>query len=42
MSKKNDTTEPKAPQAVSTQFSEQVVKQRLKPNPLSQFSLDED
>ncbi|WP_201548838.1 ATPase [Psychrobacter sp. Pi2-1] len=42
MSKKNDTTEPKAPQAVSTQFSEQVVEQRLKPNPLSQFSLDED
>jgi len=30
------------PQAVSTQFSEQVVEQRLKPNPLSQFSLDED
>ncbi|MGP9557338.1 ATPase [Psychrobacter sp. AOP7-A1-24] len=42
MSKKNDTTEPKAPQAVSTQFNEQVVEQRLKPNPLSQFSLDED
>jgi len=42
MSQKNDTTEPKAPQAVSTQFSEQVVEQRLKPNPLSQFSLDED
>lgn len=42
MSQKNDTTEPKSPQAVSTQFSEQVIEQRLQPNPLSQFSMDED
>lgn len=42
MSQKNDTTEPKAPQAVSSQFSEQVVEERLTPNPLSQFSMDKD
>lgn len=42
MSQKNDTTEPAALQAVSAQFSEQVVEQRLTPNPLSQFSMDED
>ncbi|GAA0807321.1 ATPase [Psychrobacter piscatorii] len=40
MSQKNDTTEPEAPQAVSSQFSEQVVEERLTPNPLSQFSMD--
>jgi polyphosphate kinase 2 (PPK2 family) len=42
MSKKNNTTEPVAPQAVSAQFSEEVVQQRLKPNPLNQFSMDKD
>lgn len=42
MSKKNNTTEPVAPQAVSAQFSEEVVEQRLTPNPLSQFSMDKD
>ena len=42
MSQKNDTTEPKVPQGVSAQFSEQVVEQRLVPNPLSQFSMDEN
>lgn len=42
MSQKNDTTEPEAPQAVSSQFSEQVVEERLTPNPLSQFSMDKD
>lgn len=41
MSKKNNTTET-APQAVSASFSEAVVEQRLTPNPLSQFSMDED
>ncbi|WP_286740803.1 ATPase [Psychrobacter sp. UBA3068] len=42
MSKKNHTTEPVAPQAVSAQFSDEVIKQRLTPNPLSQFSMDKD
>ena len=42
MSQKNDTTEPEAPQAVSSQFSEQVVEERLMPNPLSHFSMDKD
>ena len=42
MSQKNDTTETEAPQAVSSQFSEQVVEERLTPNPLSQFSMDKD
>ena len=42
MSQKNDTTEPEAPQAVSSQFSEQVVEERLTPNPLSQLSMDKD
>ena len=42
MSQKNDTTEPEAPQAVSSQFSEQVVEERLTPNPLSHFSMDKD
>ena len=32
----------KVPQAVSDQFSQQVVDQRLTPNPLSQFSMDKD
>ena len=41
MSKKNNTTKT-APQAVSASFSEAVVEQRLTPNPLSQFSMDED
>ncbi|MBP2281398.1 polyphosphate kinase 2 (PPK2 family) [Psychrobacter sp. PL19] len=42
MPKKNNTTEQAPPQAVSAQFSEQVVNQRLIPNPLSQFSMDKD
>ena len=42
MSKNNNTTEPTAPQAVSTQFSEEVARERLPPNPLSQFSMDKD
>ncbi|KAA0915374.1 ATPase [Psychrobacter sp. ANT_WB68] len=42
MSKKNDTTESLAPQAVSAQFSEHVVEQRLTPNPLNPFSMDKD
>lgn len=42
MSKNNNTTEPTAPQAVSTQFSEEVARERLTPNPLSQFSMDKD
>ena len=42
MSKNNNTTELTAPQAVSAQFSEQVIEERLTPNPLSQFSMDKD
>ena len=42
MSKNNNTTEITAPQAVSAQFSEQVIEERLTPNPLSQFSMDKD
>ena len=42
MSKKNDTTEPEALQAVHAQFSDQVVEQRLTPSPLSQFFMDND
>ena len=42
MSKKNDTTEDQAPQAVSDQFSKQVIEQRLTPNPLNLFSMDKD
>ncbi|WP_201540069.1 ATPase [Psychrobacter sp. 1044] len=42
MSKNNKTTEPTAPQALSAQFSEQVIDERLTPNPLSQFSMDKD
>lgn len=42
MPKKNKTVEPQAPQAVSAQFSKQVVDQRLTPNPLNPFSMDED
>ncbi len=42
MSKNNNKTEPTEPQAVSAQFSEAVVEQRLTPNPLSQFSMDKD
>ncbi|WP_372862340.1 ATPase [Psychrobacter sp.] len=42
MSKNNKTTESTAPQALSTQFSEQIVDERLTPNPLSQFSMDKD
>ena len=42
MSKKNNTTEPAAPQAVIGQFSQEVARERLAPNPLSQFSMDKD
>lgn len=42
MSKKNDTTEDQAPQAVREQFSKQVIEQRLTPNPLNLFSMDKD
>ena len=42
MSKKNDTTEDQAPEAVSDQFSKQVIEQRLTPNPLNLFSMDKD
>ncbi|WP_201547067.1 ATPase [Psychrobacter immobilis] len=42
MSKKNNMTEADAPEAVSDQFSEQVVEQRLIPNPLNIFSMDKD
>ena len=41
MSQKNNKTEP-ASQTVSAQFSQQVVKQRLTPNPLNQLSMDKD
>ncbi|CAN6960108.1 MULTISPECIES: ATPase [Psychrobacter] len=42
MSKNDNTTEPNAAQAVSAQFSEQVIEERLTPNPLNQFSMDKD
>ena len=42
MSKNNNTAVATAPQAVSAQFSEQIVDERLTPNPLSQFSMDKD
>ncbi|MEN6668957.1 ATPase [Psychrobacter sp. B38] len=42
MSKKKNKTTPAEPQAVSAQFSDTVVEQRLTPNPLSQFSMDKD
>lgn len=42
MAKKNDTTEVETLQAINAQFSEQVIAQRLTPNPLSQFSMDKD
>ncbi|WP_040641914.1 ATPase [Psychrobacter aquaticus] len=42
MSKKNNTTEPAAPQAVSAQFSQHIIDERLTPNPISQFSMDKD
>ena len=42
MSKKNNTTKDQALEAVSDQFSEQVVEQRLTPNPLNIFSMDKD
>ena len=42
MSKKNDTTEDQALQAVNDQFSKQVIEQRLTPNPLNLFSMDKD
>ncbi len=42
MSKKNKSTESQAPEAVSDQFSKQVVEQRLTPNPLNIFAMDKD
>ncbi|MGP4118240.1 ATPase [Psychrobacter aquimaris] len=42
MSKNNNTTAPNAPQAVSAQFIEQIVDERLTPNPLSHCSMDKD
>lgn len=42
MSQKNNKTEAAIPQAVSAQFSKDVIEQRLIPNPLSQFSMDKD
>lgn len=42
MSKNNNTAVATAPQAVSAQFSEQIVDERLTPNPLSHFSMDKD
>ena len=41
MSKKKNKTD-KSAKDVSTPFNEQVVEQRLMPNPLSKFSMDED
>ena len=41
MSKKENKTD-KSAKDVSTPFNEQVVEQRLMPNPLSKFSMDED
>lgn len=42
MAKNNTTTEQQSAQAISAQFSEDVVNQRLTPNPLSEFSMDEE
>ncbi|WP_201512260.1 ATPase [Psychrobacter alimentarius] len=42
MGQKNNKTEANIPQAVSAQFSEDVIEELLMPNPLSQFSMDED
>ena len=42
MAKRNDATEVETLQAVNAQFSEQVIAQRLTPNPLSQFSMNKD
>ncbi|MBE0406340.1 ATPase [Psychrobacter sp. AOP22-C1-22] len=42
MSKKNNTAAPATPQTVSAQFSAEVARERLIPNPLSQFSMDKD
>lgn len=42
MSKKNNTAVPATPQTVSAQFSAEVARERLIPNPLSQFSMDKD
>lgn len=42
MSKKNNTAAPATPQTVSAQFSAEVARERLTPNPLSQFSMDKD
>ena len=42
MSKKNNKSKVVALESVSAQFSDEVVEQRLTPNPLSQFSMDED
>ncbi len=42
MSQKNNKTEANIPKAISAQFSKDVIEERLIPNPLSQFSMDED
>lgn len=42
MSKKNKTIEAVVPQAISAQFSQQIIEERLTPNPISQFSMDKD
>lgn len=42
MSKKNNMPAPTTPQTVSAQFSAEVARERLTPNPLSQFSMDKD
>lgn len=42
MSKKSNTAAPATPQTVSAQFSAEVARERLTPNPLSQFSMDKD
>ncbi len=42
MSKKSNKTESAAPQAVSAQFSQHIIEERLTPNPISQFSMDKD
>ncbi|WP_201581678.1 ATPase [Psychrobacter glacincola] len=42
MRQNNKTTESTAPQALSARFSEQIVDERLTPNPLSQFSMDKN
>ncbi|MBE0443020.1 MAG: ATPase [Psychrobacter sp.] len=42
MSKKKSKSDSVVPEPVNAQFSDEMVEQRLTPNPLSQFSMDED